>query len=101
MYSISLVGRITAIASFIIGTILFALFIYLGEQNIPIIIGFKFTIVTVLINFILFLSNFIIMIIDTKNRMELLKTSGAIILNILVIILYLYIMISITFPKGP
>jgi hypothetical protein len=101
MYSISTVGKIIAVISFMFGTILFSLFLYLGESYIPIMLGVKFVIVALFINTIFFFGNLILSVTNIENRIEFLKTCGIILLNIPVAILYFYIIISIEFPpKG-
>jgi hypothetical protein len=95
MYSISIIGRITALISFVLGNTLFALFINLGDHIIPVIVGFKFIIVSIIVNLILFIANFIIMIFDSRNRFENLKTCGILLLNIPIAKLYFYLIILI------
>jgi hypothetical protein len=93
-----LVSKIVTLISFILGTILFALFLYLGEGYIPMMIGFKFLIAAVLINAIFFFCNLILAIIRNENNLGHLKTCGIILLNIPIAITYFYIIIHIHFP---
>jgi hypothetical protein len=99
MYNLTLTSRATALLSFGFGTILFSLFLYFGESIVPIMVGVKFVIVAILVNSILFLTNIILAITNSKNRMELLKTCGILLLNIPIAILYFYIVISIEFSS--
>lgn len=95
------VSKTVALISFLIGTILFSLFLYLGESKIPTMIGIKFVIVAIAINAILFLANLLLSAIHADNRIEYIKTCGIIILNIPIAIFYLYVILSIEFPpKG-
>ncbi len=95
------VSKSVALISFIIGTILFSLFLYLGESQIPIMIGIKFVIAAIAINAILFLANLLLSAIYVENRMDYIKTCGIILLNIPIAIFYLYVILSIEFPpKG-
>ena len=99
MYNLTLTSRATALLSFGFGTILFSLFLYFGESIVPIMVGVKFVIVAILVNSILFFTNIILAITNSKNRMELLKTCGILLLNIPIAILYFYIVISIKFSS--
>ncbi len=101
MFNLIQVSKIIVLISFIIGTILFSLFLYLGESKIPIMIGFKFVIVAIVINAIFFFANLLLSSIYSENRIDYIKTCGIILINIPIAILYLYIIISIEFPpKG-
>ena len=94
MYSISNIGRVVTILSFIIGTTLFSFFLYFGETFIPIVIGLGFIGVAITVNAILLVSNLIVSLIYETDRYENLKTCGIILLNIPIAILYFYIIIS-------
>jgi hypothetical protein len=54
MYNMIEVSKIVTLMSFILGTILFSLFLYLGEAYIPLLVGFKFVIAAILINAVFF-----------------------------------------------
>ncbi|MBU3821159.1 hypothetical protein KO566_03730 [Flavobacteriaceae bacterium XHP0103] len=94
MLNLIQVSKIVALISFIIGTTLFSLFLYLGESHISVIIGAKFLIVAVLINVILFVLNLLLALVPNENRIEYLKTGGFILLNIPMAILYIYVIIE-------
>lgn len=94
------VSKIVTHISFILGTILFALFLYLGETYISIMLGFKFVITAVLINAIFFLCNLILAIFKNENNLEHLKTCGIILLNVPIAITYFYVIIHLTFTVG-
>lgn len=101
MYNLRTISKLVALFSFVFGTILFSLFIYLGESYISIYIGVKYVIITLIINFILFMSNLLSSAVHNEKRIDYLKTCGIMLLNIPIAILYLYIIISIQFPpKG-
>ena len=101
MFNLIQVSKIVALISFIIGTIVFSLFLYLGESKIPIMIGFKFVIAAIVINAIFFFANLLLSAIYSENRIDYIKTCGIILLNIPVAIFYLYIILSNEFPpKG-
>ena len=99
MYNLTLTSRAIALLSFGFGTILFSLFLYFGESIVPIMVGVKFVIVAILVNSILFLTNIILAITNSENRIELLKTCAILLLNIPIAILYFYIVISIEFSS--
>ncbi|AUP78310.1 hypothetical protein [Flavivirga eckloniae] len=99
MYNLTTISKITAAASFGIGTILFSLFLYYGEAHIPAITGLRFLIIAFLINFIFLLVNMILAVITSKDRIDHIKTCGIILLNIPIAILYLYVIISIKSPR--
>ena len=94
-YNILNIGRIVAVLSFIIGTILFSFYLYFGRTFIPEIVGFKFILVAIVINLILLILNFVVLIINETSRYENLKTCGIILINIPIAILYLYLIISV------
>lgn len=94
MLHVNYASNIFALLSFVIGTILFSSFLYLGESKISVIFGIKFVIAAFLINTILLLANLIIALLNSENRFEHLKTCGLILLNIPMALLYFRIIIS-------
>ncbi|WP_166967601.1 hypothetical protein [Yeosuana marina] len=89
-----------ALLSFLIGTALLSIYLYFGNPNTIKTVGLYFVITAFIINSLLFFINLIGIIIDNKNRVELIKTCGIMLLNIPIAILYLYMIISIIFsPK--
>jgi hypothetical protein len=89
-----LTGKITAILSFVIGTILLAFYLYFGESFIPITLGLGFVAVALIINTVLFIACLGSAIIYHRNRIELLKTCGLMLLNIPISIGYFYMVIT-------
>lgn len=101
MFNLIQASKIVAFMSFIIGTILFSLYLYFGESDTLIDIGIKFVIAAIAINIILLFSNLLLSAVYAENRIEYLKTCGIILLNIPIVIFYLYVILSIEFPpKG-
>lgn len=92
MKHLILTGKITAILSFFIGTILLCLFLYFKYNNM-IQIGIYYVIIAFIINSILVITNGIAIIIDRKNRFEFIKTTGMMLLNIPIAIGYFYLVI--------
>lgn len=94
-------GRIITLLSFLLGTIIFSLYLYFDNSNDIGKFGLYFVIIALIINTLLFLVNLIAIIIEGNNRLELIKTCGLMLLNIPFAILYFYIVISIELaPKG-
>jgi hypothetical protein len=99
MFNFSQVSKIVALFSFVIGTILFSLYIYFGESLVTLEVGFKFVIAAIFINLFFFFANLILAMFSYQNRIVFLKTCGIILLNIPIAIFYLYIILSIEFPS--
>lgn len=94
MYNITTIGKIVALLSFIIGTILFSFFLYFGTGFISVLTGMRFIVVASIINLILLLGNLLCLFLDLKKGFEYFKTCGIILLNIPIATLYIYIIIS-------
>jgi hypothetical protein len=85
-------GRITALFSFLIGTVIFALY-YFTSAFMLLFIGYAFVVFVGILNLILL---FVILAranSDSENRAKLLKTSGLLLLNIPVILFYCWVAI--------
>lgn len=94
MNNITTIGKIIALLSFIIGTILFSFFLYFGTGFISVLTGIRFIIVAFIINLIILLGNLLCLFLDLKRSFEYIKTCGIILLNIPIAVLYIYIIIS-------
>ena len=92
-------GKIVAALSFIIGTILLSLYLYLNHSEYILGFGFYFIIVAIIINSLLLLILLLTSALYQNYRFTLLKVFGIILLNIPVAIGYLYIVLSIEFPS--
>ena len=88
-------GKITALASFVAGSTIFALYSYFGEPDFPIQIGILFVIGALVINTGIVLVLIGAALLKSENRIELLKTCGIMLLNIPVVILYFYLLFII------
>lgn len=93
MFNLIQVSKIVSLISFIIGTILFSLYLYFGESDTLINIGIKFVIVAIAINIILLFSNLLLSAVYAENRFGHIKTCGIILLNIPIAIFYLRILL--------
>ena len=91
-------AKVTALFSFVLGTILLALHLYLKQPKL-LIIGFYFTLIAIFINSIVLLIILILAIINIRYRYELLKTSGILLLNIPIVVFYIYIVLELTSPR--
>ncbi len=89
-----LTGKITALLSFVIGTMLLAFYLYFGESFIPIPLGLGFVVIALIVNTILFIIILGSAIIYQRSRIELLKTCGLMLLNIPIAIGYFYMVIT-------
>lgn len=83
-------GLITALISFLLGTIIFG-FYYLTSDSNLLFIGYGFIVLTGLVNIGILISIFIKAVLDKENRKRLLTTCGIMLLNIPVMILYVWI----------
>ena len=90
-------GKISAIISFVIGTCLFAFYIYFGEKFIDIFFAFIFVIGALIFNTILLTAIIGQALLNRIDRFEALKTMGLMLLNIPISILYFYLLIN--FPR--
>ena len=89
------IGLTITVFSFAIGTILLAFFLYFGESNILLEFGFVFIIVAFVINTIILTVLFGSAMLNPKHRLETLKTCGIMLLNIPLVIFYIYLIIVI------
>lgn len=98
MKQVILTGKVLAAASFFIGTILVAFSLYFGESESILVGGFFYTLITAILNSIVFLILIICSIFDETYRLELLKTSSVMLINIPIAIVYIYLVFTITVP---
>lgn len=89
MFNLIQVSKIVALISFIIGTVLFSLFLYQERPETSIMVGIKFIITAFVVNGILFFANLLVSAIYVENRINHIKTCGIMLLNIPVAIFYL------------
>ena len=82
MKNLILTGKITAGLSFIIGTILLALYLYFNHTNLIMKIGILYIIIAFCVNIILLVVLLIFFCIQTQFRLEILKTCGLMLLNL-------------------
>ena len=92
-------GQITALISFVLGTILLSFYLYFGEPSFPIELAVGFIIAAIIFNTVLFLVLFGAAILNPKYRLELLKTCGIMLMNIPISILYFYILFTFPFRQ--
>ena len=83
-------GKLTALVSFLIGTAIFGLY-YLTSSAELLFIGYGFILLTGLINIIILTLVLSAAFKDNKNRKNLLLTSGLMLLNIPVMLVYVFI----------
>ena len=94
--NINTTGKIIALASFIIGTIFLAFYLYYGEAVVSIYIAFIFIVAAIIANTVLLSVIIGAAILNRTNRIEALKTIIIMLLNIPIAMLYFYMMV--TFP---
>lgn len=87
-------SKTIAILSFAIGTVLFVIQLYFNPSLGFSYAGFIFIIIATIINTISFLALIFSLLGKTDKKLELIKTSGLILLNIPIAILYTYILIT-------
>lgn len=85
-------GLFTAIISFLIGTILFIIFYFTNSSSIT-LIGMNFIVFAGIINAGVFIKTLIDLIKDKENRKKHLITSGIMLLNIPIVVIYFYFVI--------
>ncbi|MFD1063330.1 hypothetical protein ACFQ1Q_08725 [Winogradskyella litorisediminis] len=89
-------GKIIALLSFVIGTIVLAFYLYFGESVIKIYAAFLYIMVALIINTVIFAVILGATILNKTNRIEGVKTLAIMLCNIPISILYFYMVI--TFP---
>lgn len=97
MNNLIITSKSLAIISLIVGTVLFSLQLYLGKETSLISIGFIFVVIAVIINSISLLIMVFYLLGNSKQKIEVFKTIGIILLNIPIAVLYFYIIISTQF----
>ena len=94
--NVALTGKIIALLSFVIGTILLSLYLYYGEKVVPIYLALIFVVGAIIINIVMVIVIIGRVILIESERIENIKTIAIMLINIPVSILYLYMVI--TFP---
>ncbi|WP_308990878.1 hypothetical protein QLS71_012395 [Mariniflexile litorale] len=91
-------SKTLAASSFIIGTILFTLQISFRHSHALVYPGIIFIIVAVILNTMSLLGLLIYLFVNPKEKHEIIKACGMVLLNIPIAILYFFIIINIEFP---
>ena len=91
-----LTGKISALISFIIGTILLSFYLYFDKSEAVVNIGLYYVIIAFLFNTFLLLILVINGFAYGNSQLESLKTCGLILLNIPITILYLYLILTVS-----
>ncbi|SHG50052.1 hypothetical protein [Winogradskyella jejuensis] len=94
--NINITGRLIALLSFFIGTMLLAFYLYFGESTVQIHVAIFFIVIAFIFNTILFAVILGATLLNKTNRIEGLKTLAIMLCNIPISILYFYMVI--TFP---
>ncbi|WP_452226320.1 hypothetical protein [Lacinutrix cladophorae] len=93
MKNIILTSKITAATSFIIGTVLLAVYLYFDNLKNLEQIGFGFILIAFWINLILLVILIISAFVKPKFRIEILKTCVILLLNIPIAIGYFFLVL--------
>lgn len=93
MNGINELGQITAVLSFVISTCLLAFLLYFGESSFILQIGLTFIIIAFIVNIVLLSVLVGAAILNPKHRLKSLKTCGMMLLNIPIVILYIYVLL--------
>ena len=89
------IGIWTAIISFVVGTILLVLY-YFSDSEIVAIVSVFYIIAAGVINFVILLALLIKSRKDSENRKKYFKTAGLILINIPIVLVYLYFIIGLS-----
>lgn len=90
--TLNTLGRLTALFSFLIGTGLFASSFHVMDKNI-LAIGLYYVLFAFFINLLILFMVLLKSYMDEDNRKSLLGTAGLMLLNIPVVLLYLWAML--------
>lgn len=90
-----ILGRVVFSLSFILGTSLFVLFLNNQEFDLMIQIGLLFVISALIINSVLILAILFFAIKNHGYRKELFITAGIMLINIPIVVIYLYVLFTI------
>lgn len=88
------ISKIVASISFIIDTLLLVLFLFFKQEESFIMLGFYYVIGAFIINSFVLLGLLTRLILNSENRLELLKAIGIILINLPVAIGYFFIVIN-------
>ena len=94
LYNIINTGKLIAIISFVLGTCLLVLHLLIPKEQPIIIIGLYYVGYAAAINAFSFLILVITAFTYWKNRIEVFKTCGLLLLNIPIAVLYFFIVIN-------
>jgi hypothetical protein len=94
--NLNITARITALVSFVVGTMMLAFYLYYGESALNIGFTLFFIATAFIVNIVLFVILFLSALTNKTNRYNTLETCGLMLLNIPVTVLYFYMVI--TFP---
>lgn len=88
------ISKIVAGISFIFGTLILVLFLFFKKEESLIMIGIYYVIGAIIINTFIFLGLLFRLIINSENRLDLLKSIGIISINLPIAIGYFFIVIN-------
>lgn len=92
---LSLIGKTTAILSFIIGTVLFLIYLNNKDAGLIIQIGFVFIISAIIINSILLIIILFYAFKSYPYNYQLLNTAAIMLINIPITSIYIYVLFEI------
>ncbi len=87
-------GKITALVSFILGTVIFGLYYYTSNWEL-LFLGYAFIALVGIINLIVFILIYSQSKKDLHNRKKLLRTSRTMLANIPIMVLYIWIALTL------
>ncbi len=87
-------SQITALTSFVIGTLLFCLFLILKDRVPIVVIGMYYVVIAFTINTIVFSVLLFSIPFFWENRLELFRYCGILLLNIPIVILYFFLVLE-------
>ena len=91
------IGKLSALLSFLIGTILFGVFTFFIQSILMFKIGVIYILISLIVNTFIFIHLLYQAYFNPKYRLELIKTCGIMLLNIPITIGYLYLIVIIDF----
>lgn len=94
--NINQTGFIIAILSFVLGTTILSLYLYIGAEYLSISLGLAFVIIAIIVNTVVFVAILGSAILNKTFDHDTLKTCGLMLLNIPIALLYFYMVV--TFP---
>src|SRR5690606_20688991 len=91
------IGKLSALLSFLIGTILFGVFTFFIQSILMFKIGVIYILISLIVNTFIFIHLLYKAYFKPKYRLELIKTCGIMLLNIPNTIGYLYLIVIIDY----